>query len=114
MGFKIVILTARPQWQYKRLYGDTIDWLERHNIPADFILFNKDKVEALHAHLAPAWPTLIVEDHPRNVSALSAAGVNVLLFNCRHNQEYQEPEGVSRVSDWSEVVAAFREKAEAA
>lgn len=109
MGYKVVILTARPQWQHKRLYGDTIDWLERHHVPVDFILFNKDKVEAIHTHLAPAWPTLFVEDHPRNVSALSAAGVNVLLFDRIHNRRYAPPEGVNRVFGWTEIVEAFRE-----
>lgn len=110
LGYSIVIITARPQWQYKRLFGDTIAWFERHQIPIDFLFFNKDKVEAVHSHLAPAWPTLFVEDHPRNVDALAAAGVNVLLFDRPHNADYHPPESVRRVTDWESIVKAFKEK----
>ena len=34
-GFSIVIITARPQWQYKRLQSDTHDWLRAHDIPPE-------------------------------------------------------------------------------
>ncbi len=101
--FKIVIITARPQWQYKRIYADTLEWLQRHGIPHDLILFNKDKVEAVFEHVAPAWPAAFVEDHEKNARALSRSGIPVLLFDQPHNRDLGEMELVRRVFEWGEV-----------
>ena len=101
-GYQLVIITARPQWQYKRLYGDTVIWLREHGIPFHRVLFNKDKVEALYEHIAPAWPRWFVEDHERNAKALSAVGVDVLLYDQPHNQGFSAP-GVHRVCGWDDI-----------
>lgn len=103
-GWKIVIITARPQWQYKRLYADTLEWLQRHEIPHDLILFNKDKVEAIFEYIAPAWPAAFIEDHERNARHLSAAGIRVLLFDRPHNRGLADLDGVERVSGWPAIV----------
>lgn len=102
-GYKMVYVTARPQWQYKRLYADTIDWMEQHAVPHDLVLFNKDKAEAVYEHISPAWPRAFVEDHDRNARALAAIGVNVLLFDQPHNQGLQL-DGVKRVHGWDGVL----------
>lgn len=104
LGYKIVIITARPQWQYKRLYGDTIDWLRRYGVPHDFLLFNKDKVEAICTHLKPAWPAFFVEDLPKNAMSLAAAGVPVLLFKTKDNVDFKPPIGVLPVAGWNAVL----------
>ena len=75
------------------------------NNPNDIILFNKDKVEAIHTHLQPAWPVAFVEDLERNVRALSAAGVNVLLFDRPNNQSLEPLPRVKRVRGWAEVTS---------
>ena len=106
-GYTLVIVTARPQWQYKRLYADTLEWLDKHGVPHDHILFNKDKLEAVHAHLAPAWPVAFIEDHERNAKALADAGVNVLLFDRPHNRDVVDGERIRRVSGWSAVLEAL-------
>jgi hypothetical protein len=104
-GWRIVLITARPQWQYKRIYSDTLHWLDQHDIPRDLILFNKDKVEAVHRDLAPAWPRAFVEDHVRNALALASAGVQVLLYDREHNRNVPDDiPNVKRVRDWSEVI----------
>lgn len=103
-GFKIVIVTARPQWQYKRIYADTLEWLQGHTIPHDLILFNKDKVEAIYEHIAPAWPVAFVEDHERNAKHLSHAGVRVLLFDRPHNQGTPDGGNMSRVNGWPDIL----------
>ena len=108
-GFKIIIITARPQWQYKRIHADTLEWLDLHGVPHDLILFGKDKLELLYAHVAPAWPTAFIEDHERNVRHLSAAGVRVLLFDTPRNQGVEALEGVTRVIGWDGVRKAMEE-----
>lgn len=106
-GYTIVFVTARPQWQYKRLYADTIGWLRDHGVPYDLVLFNKDKVEAIHEHIVPAWPRAFVEDHERNARALAAVGVPVLLFNQEHNRHVPESEHIRRVMNWTDVLRAL-------
>ena len=100
---KIVIVTARPQWQYKRLYADTVWWLERHSVPYDLLLFARNKVEAICQHVCPAWPRAMVEDHEGNARALADAGVPVLLFDRPHNRRASAWPGVERVGSWSAV-----------
>lgn len=103
-GFKIVYVTARPQWQYKRLYADTLDWLNQYNFPVDLLLFNKDKVEALYEHVVPAWPVAFVEDHPRNAIHLASVGVRVLMYDQPHNRDVEESENLKRVGGWADVL----------
>lgn len=108
-GWTIVIVTARPQWQYKRLYSDTLEWLDTHEVPHDHVLFNKDKVEAVHMHLAPAWPRAFVEDHERNARALADAGIPVLLFDRPHNQGVADANNLTRVSGWKQILEVLSE-----
>lgn len=108
-GWRVVIATARPQWQYKRIHADTLYWLGRHGIHHDLILFGKDKVELVHEHLAPAWPVAFVEDHDRNARALSAAGIHVLLYDRPHNR-HLDLERVERVRSWAEALIVLEKK----
>lgn len=104
-GYTIAVVTARPQWQYRRLQGDTMDWLTRHDVPYDLLLFNKDKCEAVYHHIQPAWPRAFVEDHTRNATALAAIGVPVLLFDTPRNRDMPEQANITRVNDWQAVLA---------
>lgn len=106
--FTIVIITARPQWQYKRLYADTVTWLHERRIPFARVLFNQNKVEALHQHVYPAWPRAFVEDHERNIKALASAGVEVFVFDRPWNQSIRESRNVIRVYDWKDIVRILR------
>lgn len=108
-GWKVVIITARPQWQYKRIHADTLEWLQRHDMPHHLILFGKDKVELIFQHIAPAWPVAFVEDHERNARHLSAAGVNVLLFDTPRNQHIEDTDGITRVVGWLATLEKLEE-----
>jgi uncharacterized HAD superfamily protein len=106
-GYTIVIVTARPQWQYKRLYADTLQWLAAHDVPFDHILFGKDKVEAVFQHLRPAWPVAFIEDHPRNALALAEASIPVLLLDNPRNRDVKAHEAIKRVMNWKEILEAL-------
>jgi len=109
-GFKIAIITARPQWQYKRLHSDTVYWLRKWNVPYDLLIFNRNKVEAVYG-LAPAWPQFFIEDHPRNVVDLAEARINVLAFERPHNEsQFVEGDCVKIVRSWQEIYRHCMEK----
>ena len=42
-GYTIVLLTNRPYRRYRRIYGDTIKWLNKNEIPYDYIFWTSDK-----------------------------------------------------------------------
>jgi len=102
MGYKIAIITARPQWQFKRMYHDTLWWLRKYKIPYDILLFNRDKVEAVYRHISPAWPIFFVEDLDRNALSLAQAGIKVLLYDTPKNKSV-EHESITRVYNWKDI-----------
>ena len=102
-GIKIVLITARPQWQYKRLHSDTVYWLNREGITYDLLLFSRNKVEAVYDHVRPAWPIAFVEDHPVNADAIAEAGIQVLLYDQPHNRHVSAKSGITRVASWTEI-----------
>lgn len=102
---KTVLITARPQWQYKRLHADTVQWLAKHNMAYDLLLFSRNKVEAIYDHVQPAWPMAAVEDHPKNAEAYAEAGVPVFLFDQPYNRQVSASKLITRVGSWSEITA---------
>lgn len=102
---KIVLLTARPQWQYKRLHADTVWWLAQKKMEYDLLLFSRNKVEAIYEHVRPAWPMAAVEDHPKNAEAYAEAGIKVYLYDQPYNRKISAHPLIHRVTSWSEITA---------
>lgn len=102
LGYKIAIITARPQWQFSRMYHDTLWWLRKYGIPYDILLFNRDKVEAVYRHISPAWPVFFVEDLDRNALSLAQAGITVLLYDTPKNKSV-EHDNIIRVNNWKDI-----------
>lgn len=108
LGCRIVYVTARPQWQFKRIAGDTIWWLDHIGAPHDLVLYGKDKLELVYTSICPAWPLAFIEDHERNAKQLAAARIPVLLFDRPHNRHVQESDSMTRVLDWQGVLSHVR------
>ncbi len=79
---RMVYLTGRREG----CRADTLDWFDRHGVPAGQLLMRRDhdyrpasvlKLENL-AGVAPANVLLVVDDDPRVCDALEAAGYSVL------------------------------------
>jgi hypothetical protein len=104
-GGKVVLITARPQWQYKRLHADTVWWLARHQMQYDLLLFSRNKVEAVYEHVRPAWPFAAVEDHPKNAEAYAEAGIPVYLFDQPYNRRVSASKLITRVASWAEITS---------
>lgn len=106
-GWKIVLITARPQWQYKRLHSDTVFWLQKHGFVYDLLLFSRNKVEAIYEHVQPAWPAYFVEDHPSNAVALAEAGIHVLMYDQPYNRNVSAKGALTRVASWTEILTVI-------
>jgi dimeric dUTPase (all-alpha-NTP-PPase superfamily) len=103
-GWKIVLITARPYWQYSRIYADTVCWFKKYGIEYDLLLFNKDKAEAIYEFIFPAKPAFLVEDREKHVIEVAELGVKVLLVSYPYNEGVAEGELVKRVNNWREIV----------
>ena len=103
-GWKIVLISARPYWQYKRVYGDTVEWLQKHGMTYDLILFNKDKAEAIYEHIFPARPSYFIEDREKHAKEVAGIGVPVLLLDWDYNRDIEENGLITRMADWPAIV----------
>jgi len=102
--FHIGILTARPVGDYSRIYTDTLSWLKKYDMVPDFILWDRDKVQAL-SRLKCA-PMLVVDDSKKHVFDLAAMDFNILWFG---QDEYVPSYGnawdkIAMVRHWSDVI----------
>ena len=102
-GIKIVLLTARPSWIHKRIFGDTFKWLLSHHIPYDLLLWDKDKADATVKHVFPAKILFMVEDRDKHAIEMAHIGVPVMLLDKEYNQSLKDTENVERVKNWMEI-----------
>jgi len=103
IGYKVAIITARPYKKHKRLYSDTIRWLDRYGVPYDLLLFGRDKAEIICDHLKPAFPQWFVEDREKHALEVSALGITVFLLDLKGEKEVDAPL-VKTVNSWQEIV----------
>lgn len=103
-GWKIVLISARPYWQYKRIHADTVLWLREIGLEYDLLMFNKDKAEAIYEFIFPARPSYLVEDREKHVLEVSELGIRVLLLDYPYNEGVKDTELITRVRGWDEIV----------
>jgi phosphoglycolate phosphatase-like HAD superfamily hydrolase len=104
MGYSIVVITARPHHRHKRLYADTLNWMKKHDAPADLILFERDKAEAICEYVYPAKPLCFVEDRAKHAMEIAAIGVPVLLLGDESNKDTPKDKLIQRVANWADIV----------
>jgi 5'(3')-deoxyribonucleotidase len=92
-GVWIRIITHRlvVHWGHQIAVGDTVAWLDAHNIPYRDLCFlgRKPEVEA----------DLYIDDAPHNVESLRAAGNEVIVFDQPYNAHVR---GL-RARTWADV-----------
>jgi len=79
LGYQVGILTARPAHLINTIYTDTLTWLKQHNIVVDFILWERDKCEALSRLKLDR--VCVVENSFKHVHDLSKMGLGVVWYN---------------------------------
>lgn len=69
-GLQIVILTSRPVDRYPNIYTDTLLWLERNDLPFDFIWWATDKGERVIEGGLRQHAKLFVDDERKYVDQM--------------------------------------------
>lgn len=100
-GVHIRVVTHRLfiKGAHEQSAGDTIGWLEGHNIPYRDICMIADKVKV--------GADLYLDDSPTNVEKLRAAGADVVIFDQPYNRHVEG----QRVRTWDEALELILEKA---
>lgn len=100
-GIWIRLITHRlyTNWTHQVAAKDTVDWLDKNNIPYRDICFMGAKSEV--------QADLYIEDAPHNVDALREAGNQVIVFDQPYNQDLS---GL-RAKNWLEAEEIILAKA---
>jgi len=99
-GKTIILLSARPYKEYPRIFGDTIDWLNKNNFDFDAIIWDEEKEEKI----IKEFPNMkfMVEDNGNNALKIAQAGYKVYLINKTYNQGAVH-KNIIRVDGWDEI-----------
>ena len=100
-GKEIYIITGRNNGDYKNPYDITINWLNKHQIYYDKLIFTNayNKQEKAEVCIKNNID-IMVEDSTSTAINIKEAGIRVLFMKTRFNQNNQELE---RVSTWKEI-----------
>lgn len=96
---RLVMVTARPYKQFKRIYSDTLDWLRRVGLNYDHVLFERDKAEAIRL-LQPARIIGHIEDRGKHALEVASTGTRVFKLPFDAPEELASHPLITLVSDW--------------
>ncbi len=107
-GYKVLLITSRPEKRHRRAYGDTIEWLHSHKMAYDLIFFGANKTDVVAEEIYPGSITYMVEDRLDNAVAIAKhyPETTVILINRPYNTNSSGDERYSniiRVDTWDEI-----------
>lgn len=99
LGHTILIITARANDWHDDPYGMSADWLNRHHIPYDKILYGfQDKTQVC----VDEKVDIFIDDMPSNLAKLQPYGIKTIMMGACHNEVQDVYDGI-RVKDWFEI-----------
>lgn len=92
LGYHIDIITSRfvNNGQHRKVVSQTVDWLDRKNVPFRDLSFLGDK----NRHIVD----VMLDDSPSNIERLRSIGREVVVFDQLYNQMLDGP----RVYSWED------------
>ena len=107
-GYKIMLLTARPYQEYKRVFADTLEWLDKNELPYDSIIFDEKKEERLIKEFGKDRIEFFIDDVVSNANNISRLGVPCYLVTRPYNKGAKLADGVTRIDKLEEVMKHVR------
>jgi len=101
LRYKIVLYTVRPVNTYKRIYSDTLQWLNTNNIRFDSIYwsdYSKEDFYKLGLKIK-----FVVDDTLSNVVLFSKEGIKTYLLDKDYNKSDKD-EGYIRIQKVSDIL----------
>jgi len=103
-GYSVVLLSSRPYKQYKRIFADTKEWLNKNDLYHDVIIWGEDKCSKLIREFGKDNVEFFVEDNLDNANDIARIS-KVYLYNMPYNQE-ETKENVIRINNLIEIEEA--------
>jgi len=99
IGYKIVLISARPYERYARIYSDTLEWLKKNEIQYDALYFERDK----HLTILKLLPNIrfMIEDNFKYAEHIAKQGYKVYLLD---DFEKTLPKGVYSFTSLFEII----------
>lgn len=110
-GYQIVLLSARPYKQYKRIFADTQEWLKKNQLPYDAILWDENKCVKLLREFGQDTVSFFVEDHLGQANDVARLGCKVYLLEKSYNQGATRG-GIIRVRDLEHLTEILKMEGE--
>ncbi len=83
----LIVYTARPEHQYKRIWWDTYVWLEQHGIHPDKLIIGAEPRVLLAHRLQDQNKVVLFDDNPDLIIRAAFAGIRVVArkhpYNCQ-------------------------------
>ncbi len=109
-GNKIILITARPNWMFKRITTDTQLWLKKNKVPYDLLFWNKDKADVIINNIFPAKIKCMVEDRDKHAIEVSHIGVDVLMLDKSYNKSLKDTDRIKRIYKYEEILEFVKNK----
>jgi uncharacterized HAD superfamily protein/NTP pyrophosphatase (non-canonical NTP hydrolase) len=100
-GYKIALVSSRPYRQYRRIFPDTIEWLQKNELPYDALIFEENKREWVQKNAGAVL--FMVEDDPDQALKMATFGINVYLMGTAYNKRAKHSK-ITRIVDLAEVI----------
>lgn len=95
-GGQIMLLTARPYPLYRRVFADTVEWMEKYRLPFDGLWMAEDKRDFLVRKFPKV--VMVVDDNPQEAIRLASVGYKVKVPPRHYNEHVGNINGIERVS----------------
>ena len=90
LGYGIILLTARPKFRFKRLLGDTVEWLNKNNYAYNGLWFEVDKQSFIFDLMEKGkYIAFFVDDTLDNIKAVSDLKVQCYFLTQQLNSGSQ-------------------------
>lgn len=87
MGIEVWVTTTRPWMRMDNVDTDTVEWLRRHDIPFDHLLFDEDKYHRLTELVDPERILAILDDEFEQRRRCEELGLPFVLARTEWNYE---------------------------
>lgn len=86
LGTYILVVTARPQNDIRRIRADTMEWLHSHDIAPDCVIFGRDERLVQLLELRGRSQVCMLEDDPTLALRAANSGISVMLRHQPYNE----------------------------
>jgi uncharacterized HAD superfamily protein len=108
LGWKIIIITARPAQEFPCIAEHTRQWLEKNKLTYDLIEFGEKNKRAKILQEFP-HVKFIVEDNSYLANQMAGWGYKVFLLNNIYNKDLPLNKNVERIYNLQEILISLQE-----